>query len=70
MEAKLKAAEIAGEAIDNKTRLDIIKHEENIIAAERDARRQEQEAEEERVRVSCMLALHPSLLSFSSHISD
>ncbi|PVD29946.1 hypothetical protein C0Q70_09207 [Pomacea canaliculata] len=48
--AKLKAAEIAGEAIDNKTRLDIIKHEENIIAAERDARRQEQEAEEERVR--------------------
>ncbi|BFZ02146.1 hypothetical protein BsWGS_05186 [Bradybaena similaris] len=35
-EAKLKAAEISGETVDNKTRLEIIKHEESIIAAEKE----------------------------------
>jgi len=40
-EAKMKAAEIAGEKVDNKTRLDIIKHEEEIIAAEKQQRAEE-----------------------------
>ena len=37
-EVKLKAAELAAERVDNKTRLEIIKHEEGIIAAECKAR--------------------------------
>ncbi|CAG5129446.1 unnamed protein product [Candidula unifasciata] len=36
VEAKLKAAEMSGETVDNKTRLEIIKHEEAIIAAEKE----------------------------------
>ncbi|XP_076466518.1 mitochondrial proton/calcium exchanger protein-like [Babylonia areolata] len=51
-EAKLKAAELAGEEVDNKTRLDIIKKEEDIIAAETKARQEEELAEqEEKARV-------------------
>ncbi|XP_070210342.1 mitochondrial proton/calcium exchanger protein-like isoform X2 [Littorina saxatilis] len=46
-EVKLKAAELAGEDVDNKTRLDIIKHEEDIIAAETKARQDEEAAEQE-----------------------
>lgn len=51
-EAKLKAAELAGEDVDNKTRLEIIKKEETIIAAEAVDRKQEQKvaAEEEKAR--------------------
>lgn len=48
---KLKAAELAGEIVDNKTRLDVIKHEEDIIAAERNARKLEEEKELARVSV-------------------
>ncbi|CAG5119365.1 unnamed protein product [Candidula unifasciata] len=36
-EAKVKMAEMTGETVDNKTKLEIIKHEEAIIAAEKEA---------------------------------
>ena len=50
---KLKAAELAGEQVDNKTRLEVIKKEEGIIAAESKARKEEEAAElEEKARVS------------------
>lgn len=48
-EAKLKAAELAGEDVDNKIRLEIIKKEEDIIAAEADDRKHEAEAAEEEI---------------------
>uniref|UniRef100_A0A2C9JW29 Mitochondrial proton/calcium exchanger protein n=1 Tax=Biomphalaria glabrata TaxID=6526 RepID=A0A2C9JW29_BIOGL len=35
-EAKIKVAEISGETVDNKTKIEIIKHEEAIIAAEKE----------------------------------
>lgn len=35
-EAKLKVAEMSGEDIDNKTRLEVIKREEAIIATEKE----------------------------------
>ena len=38
---KVKAAEMSGEAVDNKTKLDIIKHEEAIIAAEKEQKERE-----------------------------
>lgn len=57
---KLKAAELAGEQVDNKTRLDIIKHEEDIIAAETKARQEEEAAElEEKARVSAVFLISP-----------
>ncbi|GFS17628.1 mitochondrial LETM1 and EF-hand domain-containing protein 1 [Elysia marginata] len=40
-EVKVKAAEMSGEAVDNKTKLDIIKHEEAIIAAEKQQKEKE-----------------------------
>ena len=40
-EVKVKAAEMSGEAVDNKTKLDIIKHEEAIIAAEKEQKERE-----------------------------
>ena len=52
---KLKAAELAGEHVDNKVRLEVIKHEEDIIASESKARQEEEQAEaeqEEKARVS------------------
>ncbi|KAL8594118.1 hypothetical protein ACOMHN_000829 [Nucella lapillus] len=50
-EAKLKAAELAGEDVDNKTRLEIIQKEEDIIAAETQERlEEEQEEQEEKAR--------------------
>ena len=58
-EVKLKAAELAGEQVDNKTRLEIIKHEEDIIAAETRARQEEEAAEmEEKARVSAVSLTH------------
>ncbi|KAL8622652.1 hypothetical protein ACOMHN_009286 [Nucella lapillus] len=41
-EVKLKAAELAGEQVDNKTRLEVIKKEEDIIAEETRARKEEE----------------------------
>ncbi|GFO23857.1 mitochondrial letm1 and EF-hand domain-containing protein 1 [Plakobranchus ocellatus] len=40
-EVKIKTAEICGEAVDNKIKLDIIKHEEAIIAAEKEQKERE-----------------------------
>ncbi|XP_076460775.1 mitochondrial proton/calcium exchanger protein-like isoform X2 [Babylonia areolata] len=50
-EVKLKVAELAGEEVDNKTRLEVIKKEEDIIAAEREARKEEEARLEEEARI-------------------
>lgn len=50
-EVKLKAAELAGEQVDNKTRLEVIKKEEDIIAAEKRARQEEKAALEEKAKL-------------------
>ncbi|CAL1537685.1 unnamed protein product [Lymnaea stagnalis] len=50
-EAKVKVAEMSGEIVDNKTKLEIIKHEEAIIAAEKEQLAKEIKAiEEQNVR--------------------
>ncbi|XP_059139687.1 mitochondrial proton/calcium exchanger protein-like [Physella acuta] len=50
-EAKIKVAEMSGEEVDNKTKLEIIKHEEAIIAAEKEQLAKEiKQLEEQNVR--------------------
>nr|ALK02786.1 mitochondrial LETM1 and EF-hand domain-containing protein 1 [Aplysia californica] len=46
-EAKVKVAEMVGETVDNKTKLDVIKHEEAIIAAEKEQMAKEEKLIEE-----------------------
>jgi hypothetical protein len=63
-EATLKAAELAGEDVDNKVRLEIIKQEDKIIKEEQKARQAEKLAEQTRVsaRVSVGFAFFPTPL--------
>ncbi|XP_046366268.1 mitochondrial proton/calcium exchanger protein-like isoform X1 [Haliotis rufescens] len=42
-EAKLKVAELSGDKVDNKTKLDLIKHEEEAIQKEKQAQMEEEE---------------------------
>jgi hypothetical protein len=71
-EATLKAAELAGEDVDNKVRLEIIKQEDKIIKEEQKARQAEKLAEQTRVsaRVSVGFAFSPPLYASARHSGE
>ena len=47
-EAKVKISEMSGERVDNKTKLDIIKQEEQAIRAEEEAQKATEQLEKEK----------------------
>ena len=44
-EAKVKILEVAGDRVDNKSKLEVIRQEEEIIRREKEERKKEEEAE-------------------------
>ena len=60
-EAEVKIAEVSGEEVDNKLRIDILKKEEQLIAVEKEERRLKQEEDliRKEVRNSYPIYVHP-----------
>lgn len=67
-EAKVKVAEMSGEIVDNKTKLEIIKHEEAIIAAEKEQLAKEIKAIEEQ-NVRDMAEAKAAETAMASHLN-